>query len=101
MFLYASMALGHQKNIAIFAVGLPTHQIVVEHVRDFDARERRRNVQRADLLRDVENALAEREAAPTCCRDVEEVSHGYFIHGADTSVPRARRSRPGPRPATR
>jgi hypothetical protein len=71
---HASMALGHQKNIAIFAIGLPTHQVIVEHIRDFGARERRRDVQRADLLRNIEDAAAIAETTPSRRSDVDAVA---------------------------
>src|ERR1700677_1911037 len=61
---HASMTLGHQKNITEFSIGLAAHQVVVEHIRDFGAGERRRNMQRADLLRNVKNTPAIAETAP-------------------------------------
>ncbi len=71
---HAAMTLGHQKNIAKFAVGFPAHQAVVEHIRDFGAGEGRRDMQRADLLRNVEYAAAIAETAPPRRGEVEAVA---------------------------
>ena len=50
------MALRHQEHVAEFAVRLAPHQLVIDDVGDLGAGEGRRDVQRRDLLRDVENA---------------------------------------------
>ena len=68
------MTLRHQKDVAIAAAGLAAHQAVVEQVGDLGAGEGRRDVQRADLLRDIENAAAIAETAPPRCGDVEAVA---------------------------
>ncbi len=71
---HAAVALRHQKHVAIVAAGLPAHQAVVEHVGDFGAGERRRDMQRADLLRNIENAAAIAETAPPRGGDVEAIA---------------------------
>ena len=55
---HAAMTLRHQEHVAIVAVGLAAHEIVVDQVGDLDAGECGRHVQRGDLLRDVEDADA-------------------------------------------
>ena len=85
------------------AVGEAAHQAVVDAVDDFRAGIGRADVQRADLLGDIEDAPAEAQAARTCGSGIERVAQNHVVHRSSPRSAKAGRDRPSPeyRPPSR
>src|SRR5262249_12178174 len=83
---HAAMALGHQKSVGRRTIQTATHEPVVHAIDDLGARIRGANVERAHLLRNVEDATSVTQAAFLCSLAIERVASNHFVHSAPTRL---------------
>ena len=82
---HAAVTLRHQKHVAIRR-RLLTHQAIVDHIGDLSTGERRRDMQRGDLLRNVEDAAPVPSAALARGVNIKAINqagtsqHALFLH---------------------